>query len=234
MWSAIVPKRTIEADGFEAEINQRRAAGVKRVCSTPRDAGRVVTTIAIAQTSRAGEALLVERARRGDREAFEALVDARLGSALRTAMAILGNESDARDATQDTFVRVWRDLSGLRDAARFDQWFGRILVNTCRSAVRGRGRRWVREVSVTAMPGAGAGFDPPAAPRDLRSWDDDMVSRALDRVSVAERTILVLHYYEELSLADIAGQLGIPAKTVKSRLFTARRALERAVEGERR
>ena len=149
-------------------------------------------------------------------------------------MAILGNEADARDATQDTFVRVWRDLAGLRDADHFDQWFGRILVNTCRSAVRGRGRRWVREVSVTAMPDGGVGFDPPAVPRDLRSWDDDMVSRALDRVSIAERTILVLHYYEELSLAEIAGQLGIPAKTVKSRLFTARRALERAVEGERR
>ena len=149
-------------------------------------------------------------------------------------MAILGNEADARDATQDTFVRVWRDLAGLRDSNRFDQWFGRILVNTCRSAVRGRGRRWVREVSVTALPEAGVGFDPPAVSQGLRSWDDDLVSRALDRVSIAERTILVLHYFEELSLAEIAGQLGIPAKTVKSRLFTARRALERAVEGERR
>ena len=161
-------------------------------------------------------------------------MDARLAPTFRIAMAILGNEADARDATQDTFVRVWRDLAGLRDADRFDQWFGRILVNTCRSAVRGRGRRWVREVAVTAMPDGGAGFDPPATPQDLRSWDDDMVSRALDRVSVSERTILVLHYYEQLSLAEIAGQLGIPAKTVKSRLFTARRALERAVEGERR
>jgi len=184
--------------------------------------------------ARAGEAFLVDRARQGDRDSFEALVDARLAPTFRIAMAILGNEADARDATQDTFVRVWRDLAGLRDADRFDQWFGRILVNTCRSAVRGRGRRWVREVSVSEMPDGGAGFDPAAAPRDLRSWDDDVVSRALDRVSIAERTILVLHYYEELSLVEIAGQLGIPAKTVKSRLFTARRALERAVEGERR
>ena len=84
------------------------------------------------------------------------------------------------------------------------------------------------------MPGAGAGFDPPAEPRDLRSRDDDMVGRALDRLPVAERTLLVLHYYEELSLAEIADRIGISAKTVKSRLFTARRALERAVEGERR
>jgi RNA polymerase sigma-70 factor (ECF subfamily) len=230
---AILTKRTIAADGFEAEINQRPAAGVMRVCSTPSGDGRVVVTIAMASTAKAGEALLVDRARGGDRAAFEALVDVRLGSAFRTAMAILGNEADARDATQDAFVRVWRDLGGLRDAGRFDQWFGRILVNTCRTAVRGRGRRWVREVAVTSMPDGGVGFDPAAEPRDLRSRDDDMVSRALDRLSIAERTILVLHYYQELSLADIAGQLGIPAKTVKSRLFTARRALERAVEGER-
>ena len=161
-------------------------------------------------------------------------MDARLAPTFRTAMAILGNEADARDATQDTFVRVWRDLAGLRDPERFDQWFGRILVNTCRSAVRGRGRRWVREVSVTALPDGGAGFDPPAEPDALRTWDDDMVSRALDRLPVAERALLVLHYYEELSLAEIAARLGIPSKTVKSRLFTARRALERAVEGERR
>ena len=193
-----------------------------------------MVTIAIRSKARADEALLVERARQGDRDSFEALVDARLARTFRIALAILGNEADARDATQDTFVRVWRDLAGLRDADRFDQWFGRILVNTCRSAVRGRGRRWVRELPVTAMPDGGAGFDPPAEPQDLRSWDDDMVSRALDRVSVAERTILVLRYYEDLSLAEIAGQLGIPAKTAKSRLFTARRALERAVEGERR
>lgn len=182
----------------------------------------------------AGEALLVDRARSGDRDAFESLVDARLTTTFRTAMAILGNESDARDATQDTFVRVWRDLAGLRDAGRFDQWFGRILVNTCRSAARGRGRRWVREVSVAAMPGAGVDFDPPAEPRDLRSSSDEMVSRGLDQLSVAERTLLVLHYYEELSLVEIADRTGIPAKTVKSRLFSARRALERVLQVERR
>ena len=150
------------------------------------------------------------------------------------AMAILGNEADARDATQDAFVRVWRDLPSLRDADRFDQWFGRILVHTCRTAVRGRGRRWVREVAVTAMPGAGVGFDPAAEPQDLRSNADEMVGRALDRLTVAERTLLVLHYYEDLSLTEIANRIGIQAKTVKSRLFTARRSLERAVEVERR
>jgi RNA polymerase sigma-70 factor (ECF subfamily) len=193
-----------------------------------------VVTIAVRSTRTAGEALLIDRARSGDRDAFESLVDARLATTFRTAMAILGNEADARDATQDTFVRVWRDLAGLRDLDRFDQWFGRILVNTCRSAARGRGRRSVREVAVTAMPGAGVGFDPPAQPRDLRSSSDDMVSRALDRLSLAERTLLVLHYYEELSLIEIADRTGVSAKTVKSRLFSARRALERVLQVDRR
>jgi len=62
-----------------------------QVCSTPSDAGRVVVTIAIPSTAKAGEDYLVQRARSGDREAFESLVDVRLGSTFRTAMAILGN-----------------------------------------------------------------------------------------------------------------------------------------------
>lgn len=194
----------------------------------------MVAIIVTASTAKASEALLVDRARDGDRAAFEAIVDVRLGSAFRMAMVILGNEADARDATQEAFVRVWRDLGSLRDADRFDQWFGRILVNTCRSAVRGRGRRWVREIPVTAMPDGGAGFDPPAEPRDLRSNAEDAVNRALDQLNLAERTVLVLHYYEGLSLIEIAARIGISAKTTKSRLFTARRSLERAIEAERR
>jgi RNA polymerase sigma-70 factor (ECF subfamily) len=215
-------------------INQTLLTGVMLVCNSPSGDGRVVVTIAVRLTATAEEAFLVERARHGDRDAFGSLVDARLASTFRVAMAILGNEADARDATQDAFVRLWRDLPGLRDADRFDHWFGRIVVNTCRSAARGRGRRWVREVALTAMPNAGEGFDPAAEPRDLRSNDDELVGRALDRLKLTERTVLVLHYYEELSLADIASRIGISAKTVKSRLHTARRSLERAVEVERR
>jgi len=192
-----------------------------------------VVSIAIASTV-AGESSLAERARRGDRLAFEALVDGRLSSTFRIAMAILGNEADARDATQEAFLRAWRDLPGLRDPDRFDGWFGRIVVNACRSAVRGRRRRTVREIAVGALPGGGEGFDPPGPAQDTRTADADVLDRALDRLSVAERTLLALHHFEELSLDAIGLQLGIPAKTVKSRLFSARRALERALEVERR
>jgi RNA polymerase sigma-70 factor, ECF subfamily len=193
-----------------------------------------VVTIAIARTGAAVEMSLAERARHGDREAFERLVDARLASTFRIAMAILGNEADARDATQEAFLRAWRDLPGLRDAERFDAWFGRIVVNACRSAVRGRRRRSVREIPVGALPRGGEGFDPATHSDEARVGDADLLDRALDRLTVAERTLLTLHHLEELSLEAIARQMGIPAKTVKSRLFSARRALERALEVERR
>lgn len=188
----------------------------------------------MAPMATAVEASLVERARRGDRLAFEGLVDGRLSSTFRIAMAILGNEADARDAIQEAFLRAWRDLPGLRDTDRFEGWFRRILVNACRSAVRGRSRRSVREISVGALPGGGAGFDPPGPAQDTRTAEADVLDRALDRLSIAERSLLALHHLEQLSLVTIGVQLGIPSKTVKSRLFSARRALERALEVERR
>jgi len=180
------------------------------------------------------EAALVERARRGDHDAFSILVDARLATTFRTALAILGNEADARDATQEIFLRAWRNLPELREADRFGAWFGRIVVNTCRTAIRGRRRRIVREVSVGALPDEGAQLASTAAPHDGRTAELDLLERALDRLSVADRTLLALHHFEHLSLEEIGGRLGVPAKTVKSRLFSARRSLERALEVERR
>jgi RNA polymerase sigma-70 factor (ECF subfamily) len=78
------------------------------------------------------ERALVARARRGDHGAFESLLDARLPSTFRAVLAILGDESDARDATQAIFVQAWRNLPGLRDEQLFPAWFGRIVVNTAR------------------------------------------------------------------------------------------------------
>jgi RNA polymerase sigma-70 factor (ECF subfamily) len=180
------------------------------------------------------EAALVERARRGDHDAFASIVDARLSATFRTALAILGNEADARDATQEIFLRAWRNLPELREPDRFGAWFGRIVVNTCRTAIRGRRRRIVREISVGALPGDGEELASTESPHDDRAADLDLLTHALDRLSVPERTLLALHHFEHLSLDEIAARLGVPSKTVKSRLFSARRSLERALEVERR
>ncbi len=176
---------------------------------------------------------LVERARAGDEAAFEALLEHWLEPAFRTALVILGDEADARDATQDTFLAAWRGLHGLRDPERFDGWLRQILVNSCRRIARGRRHSTVREIRVDAL---GEG-DEPTGERDVTAEHAsrlDAIERAWSRLSVPERTILALHHLERRSLAEIAAALAIPAGTAKSRLFNARRSLERALEAELR
>jgi RNA polymerase sigma-70 factor (ECF subfamily) len=176
------------------------------------------------------EPQLIEAARRGDREAFDAIVRTRLDTVHRTAFTILGNEADAQDATQETFLAAWRSLPGLRDTARFDAWLGRITVNACRMALRRRGT--VREIPLDL----GAGHEPsvggagPAA----EAADAEAFDRAFARLSVEDRAILIFHHPQELGIAEIAERLGIPNGTVKSRLYRARHALEHALERENR
>src|SRR3954464_2509722 len=93
---------------------------------------------------------VLDRARDGDSSAFDALVEARVGSMLRLATAIMGDEAEARDAVQDALVAAWRQLGSLRDPGAFDAWLTRILVNRCRSSWRRRGVRRLREVPVEA------------------------------------------------------------------------------------
>ena len=95
----------------------------------------------------------VERARTGDRAAFEVLVRSRVDRLHRTACAILGNEADAYDATQDAFLSAWQQLPRLRDVDAFDAWLTRIIVNACR--MRLRARRAVREVQPIEPDGVG-------------------------------------------------------------------------------
>lgn len=185
-------------------------------------------------TATTARGALVERAQAGDRDAFEALLERWLEPSLRTAFVILGNEEDARDATQDAFLQAWRELRRLRDPDRFDAWLSRILVNRCRTMLSNRRRTTVREIhlSVLAGPAEPAAVDDP--PGEGGSLALDTVERAFHRLSVSERTILVLHHLQHLPLADVAAGLGIPVGTAKSRLFAARKSLERALEAELR
>ena len=159
---------------------------------------------------------LVDDARHGDRAAFEALLQVRLDDLFRTAWAILGDERDARDATQDACLMAWRRLPTLREPSSFDAWLTRILVNGCRMRLRSRAR--VREIHVPDLEPAASLSDDPAA----TFADADA------------RAILVLHHLRELPVASIASVFGIPVGTVKSRLHTARAALARALEREQR
>ena len=178
---------------------------------------------------------LVERAARGDRDAFGQLAARHLEPSFRTALAIVGNEADARDVVQDVFLTAWRELPRLRDLDRFEAWLGRVLVNACRSHLRSRRRTSVRELSVDAFAGE-AELAKPDPPRsfDERTAALDVIERAFNRLSIADRSLLVLHHADRRQLSEIAFALGIPVGTVKSRLHAARHSLERAMEVESR
>ncbi len=171
----------------------------------------------------------IARARSGDAPAFEALVEARIGPMTRTAMAILGREDEARDAVQDALLTAWRELATLRDPAAFDAWLTRILVNRCRRGLRWIGLRRVREVPADLLLDdvQPHGPDVAGAVADRRSLE-----RAFSRLSVDDRTLLVLHHLDGRSVASIADVLRVPEGTAKSRLFAARRSLERALARE--
>jgi RNA polymerase sigma-70 factor (ECF subfamily) len=173
---------------------------------------------------------VIRRAARGDVRAFERIVALQSDRAFRTARAILGNESDARDATQDAFVSAWRELPRLRDPGSFEPWLRRILVNACRAQVRRRGQ--VREISLDAS------FErrDPAPLMSDQLGDTDVLAHAFDRLDVDKRTILVLHYLNHEPVAAIADALRVPVGTAKWRLSEARAALQRALaaEGEAR
>ena len=175
----------------------------------------------------AGDLALLERAAAGDVDAFDAVLAARLNRLYRLAVAITRRESDAFDAVQEASLSAWRELPRLRDLARFDAWLTQILVNACRGLLRRRRRVDDREVEI--------------GDEQMPSWDNvestadtDAVRRAFVHLDPLARSLIVLHYVEGRPLAEIGRMLGSPVGTIKWRLSNARRALERALEGERR
>jgi RNA polymerase sigma-70 factor, ECF subfamily len=172
---------------------------------------------------------LVDLARSGDAAAFESLVRSRMDATYRLSLAILGDGADAADATQETFVAAWRQLPRLRDLDRFDAWLQRVAVNACRMTLRARGRRRVREITMTQF--GDAERDLAAAP--ARS-DADLLRSALRHLTPDQRAILALHHFEGRPVAEVAEILGIPAGTAKSRLFKARSELDKALREGRR
>ena len=177
------------------------------------------------------DADLVRRAQGGELAAFELLIRQRLDRLFRIACGVLGNPTDAEDATQEACIAAWQKLPTLRDIDRLDAWLGRIVVNACR--MRLRERRRVREITLDDERAKASREIPDPSQMATRAEDVDAVGRALDRVSVDDRALLILHHVHHERVETIAATLGIPAGTVKWRLSRARHAVQRALEGER-
>ncbi|MEO7118847.1 MAG: RNA polymerase sigma factor [Candidatus Limnocylindrales bacterium] len=166
---------------------------------------------------------LVERAGRGDQDAFAVLAGASVGRLDAAARLILRDHELARDAVQDGFIRAWRNLPTLRDPERFDAWLRRLVVRSCIDMLRRRGRRAV-EVELTPLHSPLIG--------DIASIvaDRDLLDAALRRLAPESRAVVVLHYYLGLPLPDVAATLGIPVGTAKSRLHRSLAAMRISID----
>ena len=169
---------------------------------------------------------LVDRARRGDREAFGVLAAGAVDRLYATARLILRDADLADDATQEALVHAWRDLPTLRDAERFDAWLHRLLVRKCSDIGRHR-RRWRTQIAVLAG-------EPAEADGSTDLADREQLERGLRRLTDAQRTILVLTFYVGLSPTETAAALEIPVGTAKSRLHYAINALRAAIAADER
>jgi len=154
-------------------------------------------------------------------DAFREIAEIHLRDAYRLAGAILGDPTQARDAVHDAFIAGWKKWPSLRDQGRFEWWFKRIVVNTCRNRLRDGAKRCGPDIDTQIGPIA----PDPAG----RSDDRIVVEQALASLKPDERVVLALRYYKDLKLADIAELLDIPTGTVKSRLNKAHDRLRDAV-----
>jgi len=162
------------------------------------------------------DAVVVARCLEGDSNAYEVIVTRYQRGLFNVALRMLGNYEDARDATQNAFVKAYQHLGTYDPAQRFFSWMYRILKNECLNTLRAR--RPTESVS-PALP-AGEAADPvETGERHLK------IQAALLTLSLEYREVIVLRHFTELSYDDIAATLGIPMKTVKSRLYTARQQL---------
>ena len=148
---------------------------------------------------------LVERARRGDHDAFAELAGAAISRLDSAAWLILRDPEQAADAVQNALVRAWRDLPTLRDPDRFDAWLHRLLVRSCIDEVRRLRRHRIDLPRSTTLDA------PPSTATSQPIADRDQLERGFSRLGPEMRAVIVLHHFLDLPLAEVAATLGIPS-----------------------
>ena len=154
--------------------------------------------------------------------AFTRLAEGHLDASYRLARAILRDPAEAQDATHDAYVQAWRKWATLRDPSRFEAWFDRILVNTCRNRLQRESRWKARDISDEVVAASGDPY--------RQTLDRDVLGTALLLLSPDHRIVITLRYYLDLAIEDIAARLGIPAGTVQSRLHYALQRLQAVID----
>jgi RNA polymerase sigma-70 factor, ECF subfamily len=177
----------------------------------------------------------VTRARAGDTEAFRVLVERHSRLVFGVAYRITGNEADADDVVQETFLRAYRRLAQFEDRSNFGSWLYRIAANCAYDVLRGRRRHEehiAREDDEDGEPiqTTVASTDPPpdrvVFGREVRH----RVDRALSRMSALERSAFVLRHFEGLSIEEIGRALSLDTSATKHSIFRAVKKVRRALQ----
>lgn len=170
---------------------------------------------------------LVERARSGDLEAFSDLARGSLTRLYAVATLILRDPHRAEDAVQDSLLHAWQHIEALHDPDAFEAWLRRITVRACYKAAKKERRRITVELPEAPDQQTRGETDP-------SKWigDREQLFDAIGRLSIDQRAVMVVHYYLDLPLTQVAEILDIPVGTAKSRLHHGLTALRRTVRDE--
>src|SRR5262245_42435827 len=159
-------------------------------------------------------------------DAFRSRLERELAESYRLASVILGDPVDAEDATHDAVERAWRSRRQLRDPDRFEAWFQRILVNCCRDRLRRR-RSGPKFIALSAD-----GYERQDQDVAINAAGRDALSAALDCLDPDRRIVVILRFFLDLEINEIARRVGARPGTVKSRLHRALIDLRNVWESE--
>ena len=174
-------------------------------------------------------ATLLQRCQAGEMAAMQDLIRANQSAVFRLALSILDDPADAEEATQDTFLTALRALDRYRGDSTFTTWLYRITVNICRSRLRkrhARTRLLQALQSLSRLIGVGS-----THPEDIaiQRENNAILWKAINTLDEKHRIPIILYYYHDLSVSEIAGVQGVREGTVLSRLYTARERLRAAL-----
>lgn len=170
--------------------------------------------------------ILVQQLKSGDDKAFELLYERYKNLAIRTAYLLTGNLSDSEDIVQETFVKVYLHIAELKNDGGFKPWMMQILVRTAYRIGKKRNKEIPDEEAVRLADAHTA--DVPLG-ETLKREEAERIFRAVAALPLKQRTVVILYYYQEFSVSEIAKLTGSLEGTVKSRLHTARKALKEAL-----
>lgn len=175
--------------------------------------------------------VLVRRMQAGDMDAFDQIFGLYQSRLLRTAWLISGNHADSEDIVQETFVKCYCNCGKLKNPAVFSTWLYQILTRTAWRYGKKRGKEMPVEQFFDEDLGQGQEDSP--LEQMLRREIREELYQSILKLDQKQRTVVILYYFNELSTREISQVVGCFEGTVKSRLYAARKALEKSLNGRR-